>query len=705
MRHATHRTRGRAHKAFFGLLATQFAILRLAHGQTEPRAPVVTAPAASNATEEPSLGAARPTEATDDEPEFEGVAEITAPATESTKRTLQREALTVVPGTRGDALRAIEIMPGVARTPFGTNPGPPLLRGSPSSESLVLLDGAQVPLLYHFGGLTSFYNSQLIESVTLYPGNYSARYGRAAGGAVSAKVRDPKSDRWHLLLEIGAIDSFALAEGPVSTDTSIALAVRRSNVDLFIDALITDDSTAVVAAPVYWDYQAIVSHHLSDHHELRVLGYGSGDALELHFGEAVANDPALQGKFGSTTSFHRLQVELESQLSEKVEQELMLSIGPSPGDGQLGNVEFNYTTWDLNARADWSIFAAPWLRLDTGIDAVFLDVDFRYFGPTPAPTEGVPNQGALASEHQSLTEDEIRALRPGAYVEASLQPVPSLLLIPGVRVDYYADFNRWSVDPRLGTRVSLNPTTTLKAGAGYYSMPPQYWEVMTDFGNPDARPFRTLQTSTGIEQSMGEHVLFDVEGFYKNWDDLVVGTPGGAPPRYVNGGSGDAYGLEFLLNLRSAGKTGAILSYTLSRSTREDRDLPTRLFDRDQTHNVSLTANYDLGGGWQAGARFRYVTGNPYSAVEASVYDASSDTYRPVYGGINEARSAAFHQLDVRLEKLWRTAPANLTTYLEIMNAYNAENEEGRRYSFDYSESASVAGMPFFPNLGIRGEL
>ena len=180
----------------------------------------------------------------EDELEFEAVAEVEAPPREPTKRTLEQEQLTTVPGTRGDALRAIEVMPGVARTQFATNPGPPSLRGSPPSESLVLLDGAQMPLLYHFGGLTSVFNSQLLESVSLYPGNFSARYGRAAGGAVEVRARDPRSDGLHAQVEISAIDSYALAETPLSARSGIALAARRSSIDPFIDLMIDDDVRA-----------------------------------------------------------------------------------------------------------------------------------------------------------------------------------------------------------------------------------------------------------------------------------------------------------------------------------------------------------------------------------------------------------------------------------------------------------------------------
>lgn len=645
-------------------------------------------------------------EASEEEPEFEAVAEVEAPPREATKRTLAREQLTTVPGTRGDALRAIEIMPGVARTQFGTNPGPPSLRGGPPSESVVLLDGAQMPLLYHFGGLTSIFNSRLLESVVLYPGNFSARYGRVGGGVVEVNARDPKSDRLHAELELSLIDSYALAEGPLGQRSSLALAARRSNIDPFIDAVVTDDSTAVIAAPVYWDYQAIFAHRFSEAHKLRVMAFGSYDSFELHLGEAAAEDPALRGQFGSSEQFHRLQLELENHFSEHVQQKVMLSAGVFPGRGLLGNVNYDFKTYEAHLRSDWSVFAAPWLRLDAGIDVVALSVDFRYQGPTPPPDEGVPSQGTLASSGTQRIQSQLRTARPAAYFEMALTPREGLLIVPGVRVDYYRDADAWTVDPRVTTRLQVGEATTLKAGAGYYSQPPQYWEVMPEFGNPEVQPSRTLQTSIGVERALGKHLRLDLDGFFKRWEDRVVSTEGGAPPRYVNAGTGKAFGLEFLGQAELSERTRAFLSYTLSRSTR--RDVPggeERLFDRDQTHNLSLAASYDLGSGWLAGARFRYVTGNPYSPVQGSVYDASHDTYRPLYGALNSARNTAFHQLDLRIEKLWRWGPVGLTAYLEIMNTYNASNQEGRRYSFDYSESAGVTGMPIFPNLGVRGEL
>ena len=120
-----------------------------------------------------------------------------------------------------------------------------------------------------------------------------------------------------------------------------------------------------------------------------------------------------------------------------------------PGNGRFGNVDFEYSTGHSSARAHWSIFAAPWLRVDTGLDTVLLYARYRYNGPSPAPAEGIPSQGSVASETTTRLDSSLTATRPGAYVEASLQPARALLLLPSVRADYYSDSRKWSVDQRL----------------------------------------------------------------------------------------------------------------------------------------------------------------------------------------------------------------------------------------------------------------
>ena len=51
------------------------------------------------------------------------------------------------------------------------------------------------------------------------------------------------------------------------------------------------------------------------------------------------------------------------------------------------------------------------------------------------------------------------------------------------------------------------------------------------------------------------------------------------------------------------------IAYTLSRSERVDRPgNATRLFDYDQTHVATVVASYEIGAGFEVGARFRYAS-------------------------------------------------------------------------------------------------
>ena len=144
---------------------------------------------------------------------FGAVARVDPPPRETTRRSISGPELTNIPGTRGDALRAIELLPGVGRPPGLA--GLVLIRGSSPNDSQVFLDGQPVPLLYHFGGLTSFYNSRMIDRIDFYPGNFSVRYGRKVGGVIDVGVRDGRMDQVHGVADINVVDASLLLEVPI----------------------------------------------------------------------------------------------------------------------------------------------------------------------------------------------------------------------------------------------------------------------------------------------------------------------------------------------------------------------------------------------------------------------------------------------------------------------------------------------------------
>jgi TonB family protein len=638
--------------------------------------------------------------------EYEATAEIDAPPREAVKRTVGEAELTKIPGTRGDALRAIEVLPGVART--GLDDGTPVLRGAGSDESQAFLNGMPVPFLYHFGGVTSFFSSRLLSRVDLYPGNFSPRFGRAVGGVIDVRTRDPRRDGFHGALDVSLIDTSLFAETPLGENTGLAIAGRRSNIDLVYSSLVPEDAFDVVAAPTYYDYQGILSQRLGKKHKLRVLGYGSRDSVKLVFSEPLDEDPGLTGSVGGTLSFHRLQAELYSTFSPVVTQELTVAFGRLDAETRFGELFQSYGGEELHARGEWSFELGPSVRLTAGADLFSWFLTGEYRGPAPTQYEGNPrdNDPLAAQRIVSVSQGGLNFVRPGAYVELGWRPVPSLLLSPGLRADYYSEFEASTLDPRLSARYELSERTAFKAGFGRFSQAPQFWQSIEGIGNPNLEPYGAWQSSFGVEQNFGKPLKFGVEGFYKAIDNVVVGTQSAEPPAFVNDGKGRIYGAEFSLEARPDDRTFAYVAYTLSRSERSEHGRAYRLFDNDQTHILSLVASRQLGKGWELGTRFRLVSGEPTTPVVGTVFDARSGVYLPTYGKVNSERNPMFHQLDVKLEKQFKIGSSFiLAPYLDVQNVYNSKNVEGTDYNYDYTKKEETNGLGLFPNLGIRGEL
>jgi hypothetical protein len=389
-----------------------------------------------------------------------------------------------------------------------------------------------------------------------------------------------------------------------------------------------------------------------------------------------------------------------------VKQRLSGVVGTQSLEQTVGvNSEAYFDVVDFGGRAEWELPLAGDFTLIAGLDVEGAEMRGAYRGSAAPALEGSLDNPDNVQDLIVIDRTTFWLFNPAAYLEARYFPIERLVLIPGVRVDYYGQNRAATINPRLSQRFELGGGLTLKSGVGWFSQAPEYYEAIEGVGNPNIDPYHALHVSLGGELELGEALSLDVEGFFKHITDRVVSTPNSAPPRFVNDGQGRVVGLEVGGRYRSESGLALSLAYTLSQSERQDRDEAWRLFDRDQTHVLSMAAGYPLGAGWHAGARFRYVTGNPVTPVVGSFYDAGGDLYYPLYGEHNGARDPAFQQLDLRIEKTFAIGSGRLGIYLDVQNVYAAENAQGFRYSYDYRRREATSGTPFFPNLGLRGEL
>jgi hypothetical protein len=643
-------------------------------------------------------------EATRPRRRFETVISGRAAPEEVQRHVLDTEEIVHMPGTAGDALRSIENMPGVARSSFGI--GQLIILGASPFDSLVALEGHYMPQLYHFGGLTSIINSDLIERIDFVPSNFGVRYGNATGGLVDVGIRDPKSDRIHAYVRSSIpLDTTVMVEGPVGKG-SFAVSARRSYVDAFLPLVVPKSSgVSMTAAPVYYDYQGILVYPLGGG-KLRLFVYGTDDALKVALKNPQDFDPTVRGDISTHLAFHRLA---PSYRITKGAWDLLASaqLGYQQSDFNLGpNIFLRWKTIDIEGRLEAERRFSKGLRLKVGVQP-WGGCDWVHVR-SPRPPSG--DQQIDFSE--TLTNDvEGCGWSAAAFVQLEAEVSKRVTLVPGVRLEYFNP--SWGVDPRLVVRVKLDNATTVKAGAGVFHQAPVFIYADPTYGNGDLYQQTAYHFSAGFERTLRPGLTVQSTVFFKWLTDLGVASSlyydkngQTAPEVFNNAGVGRVYGAEVLLRQQAVGRFFGWLSYTVLKSERRDGPgMAWYPFDYDQTHILTLLGSVKLGRGWEAGLRFRYVTGNPWKVLRGGVYDSDSDTYRQLTPRPSiYQRLPAFHELDLRVDKKFTFKQWMLTAFLDVQNVYYHANVEETGWNYDFTRRTTVKGLPILPQIGVKGE-
>jgi TonB family protein len=351
------------------------------------------------------------------------------PPREVTKRTISREEVFSSPGTNGDALRAVQNLPGIARPPpFG---GRLVVRGSAPGDTQTFIDGTSVPIIYHFGGLSSVVPSESLDKIDFYPGNFGAQYGRGMGGGIDVGLRNPNADgKLHAMLQLDSIDIRGLVERSLGKGWSFSASARRSYFDVWLKLLAGD---GITSAPRYLDYQLMVRKELGRDHDLRFAFFGSDDRLEIFSRDTTGGDFILGGNIAAAISFWRGQVRYQNRLATNTRLSAVEAIGQDAITFGIGE---NYVVIDampISGRAEIAQKLLTQISANVGIDIISTPYEVTARFPRPEKP-GVPGGGIGAPPVISKNNGSVYT--PGAYGELELTPLKGTRIVPGFRADY-----------------------------------------------------------------------------------------------------------------------------------------------------------------------------------------------------------------------------------------------------------------------------
>lgn len=702
----------------------------------------------------------------------------------------------VLPGGLEDVMRSLKSLPGVTAPNDFTSQL--IVRGSGPDQNLIIMDEVEVFNPYRLYGLVSMFNPETLSDINLITGGFPAKYGDRLSAVLDVTNKEGITTRpLSIVSNINVANANLVFQGknPLKIPGSWIVSARRTYYDLILGpfarsaGLITDDSSF----PAFEDVQFKLAFGPFKKSKFVVNGIFSKDGVDIIPGSERSNPDSVNVSdvttnnvlalgwhynpnpgFISKTTISWYRNSGDNQFDGDIIDPLIDKENLTPGQrdslkliGALLGFDFKATyAFRKIAIGNRSVLLSGKNKYEFGggFDIIrndltyTLDLDpaFRAF------LNSLPNARPLMQDFTINGKDNYRG---SAYGLARFEIGQRFFWQPSLRADYYSLLNKVYFSPRFNVGYAFNPLTTLRSSVGLYFQSPGYEklvdnQVFYDLENPEVKDLkaeRSLHFVLGLDRWLNSSWLLKVEGYYKQFDNLVVSQkltayrykytlldPNNHNPAYmknpanwvrsaerqpvdsvtsipVNISSGNSYGIEISLERKYTGPSTRLygwINYSFAKATRESYGLETP-FRFDQTHNINVVLNYRVNNWFEVGARWNYASNFPYTQPVGVTPRVVSDTlvvnpltnqviFNLDYGEQSNkysSRRPAYHRLDIRLSANTRFWNADWTFYLDVINVYNRKNVLAYSYSIgsDLSIKQKITGMfPILPTFGIN---
>lgn len=638
------------------------------------------------------------------------------------------EQIRKIPALLGevDVLKVLQLLPGVKTGGEGSSGI--YVRGGGADQNLILLDGAPIYNASHLFGFFSTFNTDAIKNVELIKGGFPARYGGRLSSVIDISMKEGNMRKYNVEGSIGLVSAKLMVEGPIWRDkTSFIITARRTYIDRLMQPLIRGASGGAGSGGYYfYDLNFKVNHKFSDKDRVFLSVYNGLDKLAFKTGGAFTSDVGIGGylRWGNTLGAARWNHVFNSRL--------------------FCNTSVSYTKYNFGVGQEVNDYKNDTKQSSdyfSGINDWAVKVNFDYM---PAPKHYIKygahytyhtfKTGAQQFKTQGFDQDvdsisgnpSIFASEINVFVEDDWKINKRLKINMGVHAAGFMvrdNFYR-SLQPRFSGRYLLGSNWSMKAS--YASMmqfihllsnsnvglPTDLWVPATDI----IKPQRSYQGAVGVAKSFKNNMYeFSVEGYYKEMKDIIDYLDGanfiGQATNWeskVAQGRGWSYGGEFLLQKKTGRYTGWI-GYTLSWTNRQFKEINNGIaypYKYDRRHDISIVNVYKVSNKLDVALTWVYGTGNAISLPLQS-YSAAGGlglymNEIQYYGSRNNYRMAAYHRMDLSVNRHKKKKWGRVTWSFGAYNLYGRQNPYFLYFSnnmYGRRQLKQVSLFPFIPSI------
>lgn len=615
------------------------------------------------------------------------------------------------PGGNRDISKIIQSLPGVISIPSFRNDI--VIRGGSPVENKFYLDGIEIPIINHFqtqgstGGPIGLLNVNFIKKVGFYSGAFPINYANGLSAVLDFQQIDGNLQKGKYRFTVGSSDLGFTADGPIGKKKKVSyiFSARQS----YLKGLFT--LLKLPFFPNFNDFQGKVKIQLKGKDNLSFITVGAIDYFQLNenVNDGITDTAKLKankyilGYLPIYSQWNYTFGMVYTHFSEKNKTQLFLSRNmlnnetvkyANNDQSSESNLNLKYKSREaenkLRVEHSGKLYGFDWM-LGTGVEYVKYTISsYNKIVKPSSPAPIVVNFSSLLETFKYSEFARISGLVGNRGTMVSL----------AARLDG-STYGNNTKNPFSQPTISASVSVPLKnklyfnANAGQFFQLPAY----TVLGYRDAnfnlvnqsrvKYIRNRMVSAGFQYNQGQETKITLEGFYKFYDQYPLAlndsislgnlgadfaVVGNEPVSCI--ARGQAYGTEFLIQRRSRNGLYGILSYTLAWSQFADKNNKMVASAWDSRHTLSVVAGKKLKNNWEIGAKWRFVTGRPYTPNNvATSMNVANWNARGVavldYNQLNTLRFGNFNQFDLRIDKVWYKKKWSLNLYIDIQNFFN----------------------------------
>ena len=581
-----------------------------------------------------------------------------------------------------DVLSSLSMLAGVGSAGEASNGLS--VRGGSLDQNLVLLDYAPIFNPTHLFGLFSVFTPEAIGGVELFRSNMPAKYGGRISSIVDVRVKNPSMEDFSLTGGVGFASSRLAVETPIIKNKLSLLASTRL---FYNDFLFSLNERLKNTKANFIDGTIKLRYLANERNSFSFTGFASHDFYQLDIISKLISITSSSNQYdysilnGTLTWLHTLNnnatlrtTVLSSNYVPKIFFPQVYSDKVVEFESKIKtqSIQSEYekpinANWNVSAgiQAQRTVLSPGSLSADglDGLDEIELPTESSYELSGYSNVDWTPTNKIAVSVGLRYTQFLLLgAFEEAQYENEDRENITSIESFEkGEIVKTYQ-----GLEPRVGLRIKLSPTTSIKAS---YALTRQYLQNIYNSTTPlPTSRWKTSDTyiapqvgqtySLGLYKNWKNNITVSLEGYYRNISNVLDYKPGADfflqqfIEQEVIQGKGKTYGLEFSLE-QSRGKVQGWFNYTLSKSERRFiSDIPRNRInnntwfnsDFDRPHVFNSTINFKLNKFNTYSFNFTYQTGKPYSIPNA-IFEVNSIRV-PIYLERNNARLPAYHRLD-----------------------------------------------------------